>query len=143
LDKVLYTALGITNSNQNSVTEALNKINEDLANKQDSIKFGSGFEIGDDGTVNVKNDFELYKIVSELPSASEDCKNTIYLLPSTLSENGNIFAEYLCVLKDDVYIWEKIGEIQASVDLSGYVTNETFNEYKNTADVTYLKAENV
>jgi hypothetical protein len=25
------------------------------------------------------------------------------------------------------YIWEKIGEVQTDVDLSGYVTNETFN----------------
>ena len=30
------------------------------------------------------------------------------------------------------YIWEKIGEVQTDVDLSGYVTTETFNQTINT-----------
>ena len=47
---------------------------------------------------------------------------------------GNIFVEYICVYENTQakYIWEKIGEVQTDVDLSGYVTTETFNQTINT-----------
>ena len=32
------------------------------------------------------------------------------------------------MLKDGAYVWEEFGTIQTEVDLSGYVTNETFDQ---------------
>jgi hypothetical protein len=61
----------------------------------------------------------LYKIISAetwnsikgVPS--EDYQNVIYLVPqpSATSVTGNVFKEFLCVLKDGAYQWEEFGTI--------------------------------
>lgn len=125
LDKVLYTIIG---NNQTNINQVVTNINKLLENKQDKITWGEGFKIESDGTVNLVNSVQLYKIVTELPKADKECENRIYLLPSSGGVSGNIWRELICVYSPDSqkYIWEEIGTVQTSVDLSGYITRTEY-----------------
>lgn len=137
LDKVLRTTMGVVGTNAadiNTLKTAVQNINTALEGKQDKLTAGVGITISPTGVISVTNSIELYKIVTSLPTASKDCLNSIYLVPSPSGTAGNIFVEYICVYETTQakYIWEKIGEVQTDVDLSGYVTNEVFNATINT-----------
>lgn len=137
LDKVLRTTMGVVGTNAADITKlktTVQEINTALEGKQDKLTAGVGITISPDGVISTTNSIELYKIVVQLPTASKDCLNSIYLVPATSGVAGNIFVEYICVYENtqDKYIWEKIGEVQTDVDLSGYVTTETFNQTINT-----------
>lgn len=136
LDKVLRTTMGVVGTNAGDIAVLKNtvqQINTALEGKQDKLTAGVGITISPEGVISTTNSIELYKIVTQLPTASEDCLNSIYLVPAPSGTAGNIFIEYICVYKNTQakYIWEKIGEVQTDVDLSGYVTNETFNQTIN------------
>ena len=137
LDKVLRTTMGVVGTNAadiNTLKTTVQNINTALEGKQDKLTAGVGITISPTGVISVTNSIELYKIVTSLPMASKDCLNSIYLVPSPSGTAGNIFVEYICVYETTQakYIWEKIGEVQTDVDLSGYVTNEVFNATINT-----------
>lgn len=137
LDKVLRTTMGVVGTNAaeiNTLKTTVQNINTALEGKQDKLTAGVGITISPTGVISVTNSIELYKIVTSLPTASKDCLNSIYLVPSPSGTAGNIFVEYICVYETTQakYIWEKIGEVQTDVDLSGYVTNEVFNATINT-----------
>lgn len=137
LDKVLRTTMGVVGTNAaeiNTLKTTVQNINTALEGKQDKLTAGVGITISSTGVISVTNSIELYKIVTSLPTASKDCLNSIYLVPSPSGTAGNIFVEYICVYETTQakYIWEKIGEVQTDVDLSGYVTNEVFNATINT-----------
>lgn len=137
LDKVLRTTMGVVGTNAaeiNTLKTTVQNINTALEGKQDKLTAGVGITISPTGVISVTNSIELYKIVTSLPTASKDCINSIYLVPSPSGIAGNIFVEYICVYEtaQAKYIWEKIGEVQTDVDLSGYVTNEVFNATINT-----------
>lgn len=137
LDKVLRTTMGVVGTNAaeiNTLKTTVQNINTALEGKQDKLTAGVGITISPTGVISVTNSIELYKIVASLPTASKDCFNSIYLVPSPSGTAGNIFVEYICVYETTQakYIWEKIGEVQTDVDLSGYVTNEVFNATINT-----------
>lgn len=137
LDKVLRTTMGVVGTNAadiNTLKTTVQNINTALEGKQDKLTAGVGITISPTGVISVTNSIELYKIVTFLPTASKDCLNSIYLVPSPSGTAGNIFVEYICVYETTQakYIWEKIGEVQTDVDLSGYVTNEIFNATINT-----------
>lgn len=137
LDKVLRTTMGVVGTNAadiNTLKTTVQSINTALEGKQDKLTAGVGITISPTGVISVTNSIELYKIVTSLPTASKDCLNFIYLVPSPSGTAGNIFVEYICVYETTQakYIWEKIGEVQTDVDLSGYVTNEVFNATINT-----------
>lgn len=137
LDKVLRTTMGVVGTNAadiNTLKTTVQSINTALEGKQDKLTAGVGITISPTGVISVTNSIELYKIVTSLPTASKDCLNSIYLVPSPSGTAGNIFVEYICVYETTQakYIWEKIGEVQTDVDLSGYVTNEVFNATINT-----------
>lgn len=137
LDKVLRTTMGVVGTNAaeiNTLKTTVQNINTALEGKQDKLTAGVGITISPTGVISVTNSIELYKIVTSLPTASKDCLNSIYLVPSPSGTAGNIFVEYICVYETTwaKYIWEKIGEVQTDVDLSGYVTNEVFNATINT-----------
>ena len=126
LDKVLRTTMGVVGTNAADIAKlktTVQEINTALEGKQDKLTAGVGITISPDGVISTTNSIELYKIVTQLPPASKDCLNSIYLVPATSGTAGNIFLEYICV---------KIGEVQTDVDLSGYVTTETFNQTINT-----------
>lgn len=133
LDKVLRTTMGVVGTNAGDIAVLKNtvqQINTALEGKQDKLTAGVGITISPEGVISTTNSIELYKIVTQLPTASKDCLNSIYLVPAPSGTTGNIFIEYICVYEAK-YIWEKIGEVQTDVDLSGYVTNETFNQTIN------------
>lgn len=137
LDKVLRTTMGVIGTNASNISklqQTVSEINTTLQKKQDKLTAGVGITITPEGVISANNSIELYKIVSRLPEASKDCLNSIYLVPSSSGASGNIFVEYICVYEgqQSKYIWEKIGEVQTDVDLSGYVTNDTFTETINT-----------
>lgn len=137
LDKVLRTTMGVVGTNAadiNTLKTTVQNINTALEGKQDKLTAGVGITISPTGVISVTSSIELYKIVTSLPTASKDCLNSIYLVPSPSGTAGNIFVEYICVYETTQaeYIWEKIGEVQTDVDLSGYVTNEVFNATINT-----------
>lgn len=137
LDKVLRTTMGIVGTNAadiEALEQTVNTINGKLSNKQDKLTPGAGITITPEGVISVTLNTELYKIVEQLPTASKDVQNTIYLVPSSKGVTGNIFTEYLCVYESQQskYIWEQIGEISTDIDLSGYVTKDTFDTEINT-----------
>lgn len=137
LDKVLRTTMGVVGTNAadiNRLKTTVQEINTALEGKQDKLTAGVGITISPDGVISTTNSIELYKIVTQLPTASKDCLNSIYLVPSKSATTGNIFVEYICVYENTQakYIWEIIGEVQTDVDLSGYVTTETFNQTIST-----------
>lgn len=137
LDKVLRTTMGVVGTNAadiNRLKTTVQEINTALEGKQDKLTAGVGINISPDGVISTTNSIELYKIVTQLPTASKDCLNSIYLVPSKSAITGNIFVEYICVYENTQakYIWEIIGEVQTDVDLSGYVTTETFNQTIDT-----------
>ena len=137
LDKVLRTTMGVVGTNAADIAKlktTVQEINTALEGKQDKLTAGVGITISPEGVISTTNSIELYKIVTQLPTASENCLNSIYLVPSTSGIARNIFVEYICVYENTQakYIWEKIGEVQTDVDLSGYVTTKTFNQTINT-----------
>ena len=167
LDKVLRNTLGIVGTNAQNIdtlgtnlqqlTGVVQLINNELQNKQDKLTAGVGISITkveDKTVISVNHTIELYKIIStetwnqikETPGV--DYENVIYLVPqpSATSVTGNIFKEFLCVLKDGLYKWEEFGTIQTEVDLSGYVTNDVFNALANRVtgiEMTGVFADNV
>ena len=167
LDKVLRNTLGLVGNNAQNIetlggnltqlTGVVQLINQELENKQDKLTAGVGISITkqDDKTViSVNHSIELYKIIStetwntikEQPI--QDYENIIYLVPqpSGTSVTGNVFKEFLCVLKDGVYQWEEFGTIQTEVDLSGYVTDEEFTQLVKRVtniEMTGIFADNI
>ena len=132
LDKVLRTTMGVVGTNSvniNKLQQTVNQINDALEEKQDKLTPGAGITITDDGVISVTLSATLYKVVTQLPTASKDCENTIYLVPASSGANGNIFKEYICIYETSQsrYIWEQLGEVSTEVDLSGYVTKQEFN----------------
>lgn len=84
--------------------------------KLDSLvkyKAGNGIDITGD-TISCTLDTSLYSIVTELPETG--LPNKIYLLPSTKTEEGNIYTEYGYVDNK----WEELGKYKADVDLKPY-----------------------
>ena len=153
LDKVLRNTLGIVGTNAQNIdtlgtnlqqlTGVVQLINNELENKQDKLTAGVGITIQKNDqnqtVISVNHTLEIYKIVTAETWAdlkehpSQDYENVIYLVPqpSATSVTGNVFKEFLCILKDGLYKWEEFGTIQTEVDLSGYVTTEEFNDLKN------------
>lgn len=149
LDKVLRSTLGLVGTNAQNIetlggniltlTGIVQEINNELQNKQDKLTAGVGISITkveDKTVISVNHTLEIYKIITTetwnqiKDSPSQDFENVIYLVPQpqATSADKNIFKEFLCVLKNGAYVWEEFGTIQTEVDLSGYVTNETFDQ---------------
>ena len=80
-----------------------------------------------------------YQSVAELPTASADTMNKIYLVPSTNPETKNVKDEYITIAITDqgttTYSWEQIGS--TTVDLSGYYTSAQTDAAINTALAAY------
>lgn len=64
-------------------------------------------------------------VASSLPTASASTMNTIYLIPSSHSEQGNVKDEFITIQDGGSYKWEQIGT--TSIDLSGYSTTAEMN----------------
>ena len=129
LDKVLQTTLGFVGTNSvniETLQTAVDTINENISqlsqNKQDKLTPGVGIEITDQGQINCTLTLDVFKVVDELPA--NPVENTIYIVPSDNTTSYNIFAEYIYVNNS----WEKLGEIQAQVDLTSYYTKSEIDD---------------
>lgn len=133
LDKVLRTTLGIVGTNASDIQNLQNtveQINTELESKQDKLTAGVGIVISDTGVISTTLKGFQYKIVTQLPDPNADAENIIFLTPSPTPGARNVLAEFICIYKDDKYVWEQLGTLAAEVDLSGYLTKEEFNNYK-------------
>ena len=84
-----------------------------------------------------------YVSVAELPTASADTMNKIYLVPTTNPQQQNVKDEYITISLTDqgttTYSWEQIGS--TAIDLSGYYTSQqtdaAISNALNTALASY------
>ena len=80
-----------------------------------------------------------YVSVSELPTASSETMNKIYLVPSTNPQQTNVKDEFITISVTDqgttTYSWEQIGS--TTIDLSGYYTSAQTDAAINTALASY------
>ena len=80
-----------------------------------------------------------YVSVAELPTASAETMNKIYLVPSTNPQTKNVKDEYITISTTDqgttTYSWEQIGS--TTIDLSGYYTSQQTDAAINTALSAY------
>ena len=80
-----------------------------------------------------------YQSVAELPTASADTMNKIYLVPSTNPQTKNVKDEFITIATTDqgttTYSWEQIGSTE--IDLSGYYTSAQTDAAINTALSAY------
>ncbi len=76
------------------------------------------------GSGDIKIDLSLYKVVSALPTADID-ENKIYLVLSAAAGEANKYTEYVRVSGS----WEKVGEYKADVDLTPYLTIQSYHTY--------------
>ena len=150
LDKVLRNTLGLVGNNAQNIETlggnltqlagVVQLINQELENKQDKLTAGVGISITrneetDQTVISVNHTLEIYKILTTEQwndiknDPRQEYQNVIYLVPQpqATSVEKNIFKEFLCIFKDGTFKWEEFGTIQTDVDLSGYVTNETFD----------------
>ena len=134
LDKVLRRTLASVEANagnveglQNTLNQAIIALNALINKKQDKLTAGQGItidKVGDELVISTNLSFEIYKVVDKLPDAAASCANTIYFVPTTgvtSQEEKDILEEYMCVQKDGKWTWERLGRIQAGVDLTEYI----------------------
>jgi hypothetical protein len=97
-----------------------------------------------------------YQSVAELPTASAQTMNIIYLVPGVSPTTQNVKDEYITIattneMQETVYAWEKIGTTE--IDLSNYYTkaqtdaainaalNTALADYSTTAQMTAAIAQ--
>lgn len=101
--------------------------------KQNKLVPGNGIIIDEEtNTISCELDADLFRIVEELPEASAETSNKIYLKLSVAQGSDDKYVEYITVVNDGVYSWEKLGEYSASIDLSDYLKS-------SDAESLYLK----
>lgn len=92
-----------------------------------------------DDLIAAVHQFE-FVVADTLPTASADTMYKIYLIPAGDSEEDNYKDEYVTILEDGVYSWEKIGS--TAVDLSDYPTNEQMAQAIDDAISAYISSIN-
>lgn len=105
-----------------SLTATLSAIITSLTNYYTKNETYSQEEV--DQLVSVIKQFNVV-VAASLPTASASTMNTIYLIPSSHSEQGNVKDEFITIQDGGSYKWEQIGS--TAVDLSGYSTTTEMN----------------
>lgn len=77
-----------------------------------------------------------YEVVTELPTASADTINKIYLVPSEIQAEQNIKDEFITIESGGAYAWEQIGS--TAIDLSDYVKNTDLAIPGGTAGIVQI-----
>ena len=149
---VLQGAVNMINTTVSGHAQNIADINDELtkkANIADLTAFKStkgqpnGLAPLDvNGNVPLKNlgnlDTTLFEVVSELPSTIATIKKHIYLKAAGITGDKNNYAEYIytgnLTATYDATKWEKLGEVTASVDLSGYYTKAEIDKKVTAID---------
>lgn len=122
---------------ESGLNQAMVEVNKTFIKKTETLFTFGDTPVQKGGTVSMP---ALYMLVSTLPTAGADTMNRIYLVPVGPPEPGNIYAEYITVAgpqqtgKPANYKWEKLGEHQATVDLTPYAKQADLDTLKNTVD---------
>lgn len=122
------TVSGHTTSIDTINTTLANKAENSVVNELKKTVGGHTTEIGEIKKQLTNIDTTLYKLApnNTLPSTLADInKNCIYLVKAATTGTNNVYAEYIYTGTSATYDatgWEKLGEVTASVDLSGYYT---------------------
>ena len=133
LDKVLKSTLNLVDGKASSdaLNQAVASINAELAKKQGKLTPGTGINISDTGVISCTFSFELYEIVTQLPTASASCLNKIYLKPT-----DNEFLEYICINNGSNYVWEQFGKLSTDIDVSNFITKDQFAQQIGSLQLT-------
>lgn len=118
--------------------------------KQDKLTAGKGIEINGENVISVTLDTDVFFVAEVLPeSPTDEQKRKICLVPSTETESGNEYTEYVWVVNDEhpSGYWEEMGKFRAAIDLTPYQKKNddglqtqskevvgAINEVKQTAD---------
>lgn len=89
-------------------------------------------------------DASLFTVVSDLPTASADTLNKIYLIEDATGDSGNKYTEYICVEtvsgENTTYAWEKLGEYKATINLKDYYKkSETYSQAEVDSKIDVVK----
>lgn len=124
---------------ESGLNQAMVEVNKTFIKKTETLfTFGdTDIELGDSIMPP-----SLYQLVDTLPTASANTEGKIYLVVSAKTDTGNIYAEYITVNttrpgqtgKPANYVWEKLGEHKAEVDLTPYAKQADLDTLKNTVD---------
>lgn len=152
-------------NNLNSVTSDLNSFKTDSDAKFESLNLWSGAVADKLNTFGLPNGFAtldangfvplnqlgnldttLFEVVTELPSTIATIKKHIYLKAAGTTGDKNNYAEYIytgdLTATYDATKWEKLGEVTASFDLSGYYT-KTDADKKITSEINKHRIETI
>lgn len=91
--------------------------------KQDKLTAGNGIEINGENVISVTLDTDVFFVAEVLPeSPTDEQKRKICLVPSTETESGNEYTEYVWVVNDEhpSGYWEEMGKFRAAIDLTPY-----------------------
>lgn len=123
--------------NESDLNQAMVEVNKTFIKKTETLFTFGDTPVQKGHTVSMP---ALYMLVSTLPTAGADTMNRIYLVPAGTTETGNIYAEYITVAgrqltgKPANYKWEKLGEHQATADLTPYAKKADLDTLKITVD---------
>jgi hypothetical protein len=152
-------------NNLNSVTSDLNSFKTDSDAKFESLNLWSGAVADKLNTFGLPNGFAtldtkgfiplsqlgnldttLFEVVTELPSTIATIKKHIYLKAVGTTGDKNNYAEYIytgdLTATYDATKWEKLGEVTASFDLSGYYT-KTDADKKIASEINKHRIETI
>ena len=152
-------------TNLNSVTSDLNSFKTDSDTKFESLNLWSGAVADKLNTFGLPNGFAtldtkgfiplsqlgnldttLFEVVTELPSTIATIKKHIYLKAAGTTGDKNNYAEYIytgdLTATYDATKWEKLGEVTASFDLSGYYT-KTDADKKIASEINKHRIETI
>ena len=107
---------------------------------------GEGISI-DDNVISCTLDTSIFEMVESLPEDPKSANhNKIYLVTNASGQDNNVYTEYISVSKEGSYVWEKLGEYSAKIDLTPYLTKEEAGSTyvtKTDADTNYVKTEDL
>ena len=126
------------------------ELEEKLEKKQDKLIAGENIEITEDNVINcvlTSLDAQIFEFVDKLPPLTEAKENKIYLVPKENGQGENQeYIEYVVVNTVDgsgfsSKKWEKIGENDLEIELSGYLkTEDAENTYAKKTDLSDLQS---
>lgn len=92
--------------------------------------------------VDVLQQYELFKVVTELPTENID-PNSIYVVPKqNPTDQQDVCTEY--IYRTDISNWEILGDVKVKVDMQGYAklnSDNTFAGYNNFDQVSINRIE--
>lgn len=76
--------------------------------------------------VDVLQQYELFKVVTELPTENID-PNSIYVVPNQDTTGQDLCTEY--IYRTDINNWEILGDVKVKVDMQGYAKLNDDNNF--------------